>query len=89
METIYMTETRYIKNPNTKTAYIQEEKEMQRISRIDYSRITGEDTLKWFRRLGGTETAQRSYTCRGYLITKLTSTSPDKQTKIIREFNFS
>lgn len=84
-----MTETRYIKNHNTKTTYVQEEKEMQRISRTDYSRITGEDTIKWFRRLGGTETVQRSYTCRGYLITKLTSTSPDKQTKIIREFNFS
>jgi len=84
-----MTETRYIKKPNTKTTYAEEGKEMQRISRTDYSRITGEDTLNWFRRLGGTETAQRSYTCRGYLITKLTSTSPDKQTKIIREFNFS
>ena len=44
--------------------------------------------MSWFRRLGGSETAQRSYTCYGYVIYKLTSSSPDRQTKSVREFNF-
>ena len=51
--------------------------------------MCGEDTLKWFRRLGGSETAERGYTERGYLIVKLTSTSPDRQNKTIRTFKFS
>jgi N-acetyl-anhydromuramyl-L-alanine amidase AmpD len=44
--------------------------------------------ISFFRRLGGSESVQRAYTCYGYKVDKLTSTSPDKQTKVIREFNF-
>jgi hypothetical protein len=57
--------------------------------KAEYRNITSADTLKFFRRLGGTESAQYSYTCDGYTITFLTSTSPDKQKKTIREFSFS
>lgn len=46
------------------------------------------DSCKFFRKLGGVERATRNYTCRGYNVVKLTSISPDKQTRIVREFNF-
>ena len=85
---ITMTRTELEKNPNTKTTYLTKEVETEEITEKAYNRITGEETLKWFRRLGGTETALRAYTCRGYNIIRLTSTSPDRQTKIIRTFKF-
>ena len=85
---ITMTRTELEKNPNTKTTYLTKEVDTEEITEKDYKRITGDDTLKYFRRLGGTETAQRSYTCRGYNVTHLTSTSPDRQTKIVRTFKF-
>ena len=50
--------------------------------------LTNKETLKWFRNLGGSETATKEYTSRGYNITKLVSTSPNKQERTIRTFNF-
>jgi hypothetical protein len=85
---ITLTKTNLYKNPNTKTTYIQEEQTSEEITAQEYRNITSADTLKFFRRLGGTESAQYSYTCDGYTITFLTSTSPDKQNKTIREFKF-
>jgi hypothetical protein len=89
MEEIILKETRLVKNPYTKTTYTIEEEKTEAITRKQYSNICGKDTLKWFRRLGGSETAERGYTCAGYLIVKLTSTSPDKQNKTIRTFKFN
>ena len=89
METIVMTRTELAKNPNTKTTYILVGEKTENITTEEYSRIVGEDTLKWFRRTGGSETAIKGYTCRGYLTTRLTSTSPSKETKIIRTFKFN
>ena len=89
METIVMTRTEMLKNPNTKTTYILESEKTENITREQYVRIVGDDTLKWFRRTGGSETAIKGYTCRGYLTTRLTSTSPSKETKIIRTFKFN
>tara|TARA_R110000803_G_scaffold7715_1_gene24839 strand:+ start:482 stop:751 length:270 start_codon:yes stop_codon:yes gene_type:complete len=89
METIVMTRTELLKNPNTKTTYILESEEIENITTEQYVRISGDDTLKYFRRMGGSETAVKGYTCRGYLTTILTSTSPDKETKIIRTFKFN
>ena len=63
--------------------------ERKTIDLIQYNNITNVDTLKWFRRLGGSETAKKNYTSRGYMITKLTSTSPDRTIKVVREFNFN
>jgi len=89
MDTIVMHRQKFVKNPNTKTTYILEEETTENLTKEQYTNITSDDTLKWFRRLGGIETAQRGYTCSGYLITKLTSKSPDKQLKIIRTFKFN
>ena len=83
-----MIETRLEKNPSTKTTFNILEEATEVIPRERYEFITKPETLKWFRSLGGSETAERSYTCRGYNITRLTSTSPDKQIKVIREFKF-
>ena len=88
METITIHQQTFSKNPTTKTTYILEEETTETITKKQYNNICNEETLKWFRRLGGSETAQRGYTCRGYLITKLTSKSPDKNIKIIRKFKF-
>ena len=83
-----MTKTSLVKNPNTKTTYIVEGEKTEQITKENYNNITSKETQKWFRRLGGSETAQRSYTCRGYLITRLTSVSPDRQNKSIYQFKF-
>jgi hypothetical protein len=46
------------------------------------------DSVRFFRRLGGTETLVKGYTCAGYNPVKLTSTNPDKTAKTIRTFNY-
>ena len=56
------------------------------INAESYDRITCDDTLAWFRRIGGSETAQRSYTSRGYIITTLASSNPDRTIKKVRSF---
>ena len=88
MEQITMTKKRLEKTPSTKTTFKVLNEVTEVIPREHYEFITKPETLKWFRCLGGTETAERSYTCRGYNITRLTSTSPDKKIKVIREFKF-
>ena len=81
---ITLTETRFTKNPNTKTTYIVESNE---VTQKQHDLTTNDDTCKGFRRIGGSETKQMNYTCLGYVCTKLTSISPDRQTKVVREYN--
>lgn len=88
MITITLTETRLSKNPNTKTTYIVGSKETKEVTQEQYDFTTNDETCKWFRRLGGSETKQMGYTFLGYICTKLTSVSPDRQTKIVREYSF-
>ena len=76
------------KNPNTKTTYNTVDVEKTLLTEKQYKLTTSKETISWFRRLGGSETAQRSYTCYGYVIHTLISTSPDRLTKSVREFNF-
>jgi hypothetical protein len=83
---ITLTETRLTKNPNTKTTYIVESNKVEPITEKQHFLYF--DSVKFFRRLGGSESITNSYTCSGYVGTKLVSTSPDKQTKVIREFKF-
>ena len=82
------TKTEYIKNPDTKTTYIQVESEVSEVNEKQYFLTVNDNTIKYFRRLGGKETVQRGYTCAGYKVVKLVSTSPDKETKIVREYKF-
>lgn len=85
---ITLTTTKLEKNPNTKTTYIEVNKTVEDIDFEQYDNITNKDTLAWFRRLGGTETATKAYTSQGYKTVKVVSTSPDKQNKTVREFEF-
>lgn len=86
---IILKSTKLIKNPNTKTTYLTEEFKREVITEKQYSNITSDDTIKFFRRLGGTESVTRGYTCAGYKIVRVISTSPDKQRKTIYEFEFN
>ena len=88
MVQITLKETRLVKNPTTKTTYNIESKETRVIDSLQYQRIVSDDTCKWFRRLGGTETKTNGYTCNGYTCTKLVSVSPDRRYKTTREFEF-
>lgn len=54
-----------------------------------HNNITNADTLRFFRRLGGTEYAERGYTPVGYIVTRLVSTSPDGETRIVRTFKIT
>jgi hypothetical protein len=58
------------------------------IDQQQYKNIVCDDTLKWFRRLGGTESVTREYTSRGYNVVKLVSTCPNKELRTIRTFDF-
>jgi len=52
------------------------------------SKSTNDDTLRFFRRLGGYERVERSYTAYGYLPWICTSISPDKSIKRVREYSY-
>jgi hypothetical protein len=81
-----MTTIHLVKNPNTKTTFIEEERETEQITEQTYRNIVS--SSKYFRQLGGSETHTRAYTCRGYNTIKLTSVSPNRQNKKIYEFKF-
>jgi hypothetical protein len=86
---IILTQKEYVKNPNTKTTYFLNHESTEEITSEQYNNITNTDTLKYYRRIGGSESAIFGYTCNGYKVTRLTSTSPNKQTKIVRTFKFT
>lgn len=83
---ITLTKTSFEKKEGTKTVWIETEKETRIVNRDFYRNAV--DSVGFFRRLGGSETLQYSYTCDGYKCTKLISTSPDKQVKKVYEFTF-
>ena len=85
---IIETKTKQTKNPNTKTTFFNDNVEASLLTEREYNLTVNDDTLKWFRRLGGSETALKSYTCKGYTCYKLTSTSLNGQSRTIREFQF-
>ncbi|MCP4066278.1 MAG: hypothetical protein GY740_23945 [Gammaproteobacteria bacterium] len=85
---IIETKTKEIKNPDTKTTYLKDSIEKSLLTERQFNLTVNNDTLRWFRRLGGSETALKSYTCFGYNVYKLISTSPDRQNRTIREFQF-
>ena len=85
---IKLIKTNLLKNPNTKTTYFEDKKETTTITEQEYKYITHESTIKYFRSLGGGEYKEKSYTAYGYTTTRLTSTSPNKEKKTIREFEF-
>ena len=58
--------------------------ERTEISEEEYNNIINSGSF--FRGLGGTERITNGYTCEGYIPIRLTSISPNRETKIIRYF---
>jgi len=85
---ITCTTQKQVKKENTKTVFITIEETTETISKEQYNNLICADTLRFFRRLGGSESVTREYTCDGYNITKSISTSPDKEARTIRVFKF-
>ena len=54
-----------------------------------HRKMTGNDTLQWFRRMGGSEYAERSYTPVGYIVTRLVSANPGRTVRVVRKFTVS
>lgn len=63
--------------------------EVKEITEREYDLLTNTETIKYFRKLGGAETTKKRYTNQGYRITYLSSISPDKKIKIVRNFKFN
>jgi len=83
-----MTTETYELKDGTKTSYVLVEREEKLLTEDHYNNMTSADTQKYFRRLGGSETATKGYTRKGYNVVKLVSKSPDKSIKKIRTFDF-
>lgn len=62
--------------------------EVIEISESTYRKIIVEDTLKFYRRLGGIERTTRGFTCIGYVVLHLTSINSSKTVKVERNFSF-
>ncbi len=77
-----LTTTRQVKTG--KTTYATESTCTEVINQEQFDNII--DSAPSFRRLGGSETITKAYTCNGYQPVKLVSTNPDKQQRTIREF---
>lgn len=83
---IELTSTTFKLKEGTKSAYHETEKMVSIIDEYKYNNII--TSSPFFRRLGGSETAKKSHTSQGYKVTRLTSKSPDMDTKVVREFRF-
>ncbi len=81
-----LTTIRRERKPGTKTRYQVVSREEETIDQETYDRIV--DAAPFFRRLGGSEYLERSYTKKGYLVTRILSKSPDRESQIERIFNF-
>ena len=79
--------THYELKAGTKNAWREISTEAQDIPEEHYRNSV--DAAPFFRRLGGSEYLERSYTGRGYLVTRIISKSPDRTKKTIRTFKFS
>ena len=76
--------------PNTQTVWENvSSSAIVEISEETYDFLTSKDTRKFFRNMGGSESVSKSYTSVGYKIDQTTSTSPTKDARTIRIFEFS
>ncbi len=58
------------------------------ITKEYYLNTVSNDTLKWFRAIGGTEVRKTNFTPYGVIATQLNSTDPTKTNRHIREYYF-
>lgn len=84
--TITMTKKNYVLKSGTKTVFVETKTETTTITEKEYNNIV--EAAPFFRRLGGSETLRKSYTCAGYLVTKVTSKNPNRDEMTTRDFDF-
>lgn len=90
MYIITMTEKEYGRTYSGKSwAKSPVSSETKTITEEQYNNIVCDDTIRFFRRLGGVETVTRGYTSKGYNVIELASTSPCKQIKRVRSFDIT
>lgn len=75
----------YTKKEGTKTVYTETDRYNSDFTETQYNNCI--NASPFFRRLGGSERQEKSYTKRGYKVTKITSISPDRNNKTVRLFN--
>lgn len=68
--------------------WITVEVEKETVSKKHYNNAFGEETIKFFRRLGGKEQVDRRPTWDGYKPVKVISTSPSGDERYIRQVDF-
>lgn len=66
-------------------SYVTINKVIKTITEEVYNNMTSKETIKFFRGLGGTEKVTRN----GGRVTRLVSTSPSGDSRMIRAFTFS
>ena len=54
-----------------------------------YQNFTSDDTVKFFRRIGGSETVIRNYTAYGYIPVEIISCNPDRTIRKVTSFQFN
>lgn len=81
---IKMIETNYNKEGNK---WREVDSSINYITQEEYNNIV--DSKKFFTNLGGHERHYKNYTCKGYIVTRINSISPSKDTKVERCFKFS
>jgi len=86
---IELTTIKQVKKEGTATVWLEESKTVESVTLDQHDKATNEDTVKWFRRLGGSESVTKNYTYEGYVVTDLVSTNPDKTKRTIRNYKFN
>lgn len=90
LNNVYALETKetYHLKEGTKTVWVLDKTEENNVTEDQYNKVVCPDTQRWFRRTGGSEYAEKEYTKKGYLITRLISKNPSRDTKVIHKYNF-
>jgi len=82
-----MKKTRYELKEGTKNSWVVSDiQEIKEISEEYYNNIVS--AKSFFKSLGGSENHKKTYTKRGYKVTKITSKRPDRIVKVVYEFIF-
>ena len=83
---ITMTKTNFELKEGTKTVFVETGKEVSVIDETTHKNIV--EAAPFMRRLGGSETLTKCYTCAGYVVYKVVSKNPDRDVKTVRTFDF-
>lgn len=62
--------------------------EKRTVTKEYYINSVSNDTMRFFRRLGGSERRVMTYTPYGYIPVEVSSVSPDRSTRVIRRYYF-